>query len=192
VPDARWDNVRHFVNGDRGVSQWIYSGTPPGANAPVAREGCDLFTFRDDKILVKDTFQKIVESPARPSRELIHASAIHKPVGRYAHAVRYKDLLFVSGCGPFDKEGNVTGVGDIVTQATRTLQNIKEILSDAGLTFANVIRETVYLTDINDGVDTRAVREAFYGEVLPAATLIEISRCAHPDMKIEIEVVAGF
>lgn len=59
------------------------------------------------------------------------------------------------------------------------------------MSFANVVKETVYLTNIDDRAATRAVRERFYGPNLPACTLIEISRCVHPDMLIEIDVVAS-
>lgn len=57
-PDARWDDARHFVAADRGVSEWRFSGTRRGTNQRVERYGCDLLTFRDDKIRVKDTYQK--------------------------------------------------------------------------------------------------------------------------------------
>jgi steroid delta-isomerase-like uncharacterized protein len=56
-PDARWDNARHFVAGDRGVSEWTFTGTKAdGARVEVC--GCDLFTFRDGKIAVKNSFRK--------------------------------------------------------------------------------------------------------------------------------------
>lgn len=57
-PDARWDDATHFVAGDRGVSEWRFSGTRRGTDQRVVRHGCDLFTFRADKILIKDTYQK--------------------------------------------------------------------------------------------------------------------------------------
>jgi steroid delta-isomerase-like uncharacterized protein len=56
-PDARWNNARHFVQGDRGVSEWIFTGTnADGKRSEVA--GCDIFTFRDGKILVKNSYRK--------------------------------------------------------------------------------------------------------------------------------------
>ncbi len=188
-PDARWINVRHFVSGDRGVSEWTFTGTRKGTTDRLERCGCDVFTLRDGKIAIKDSYHKWRQTTH--ARQQIDVSAIHSPVGRYAHAVRYKDLLYVSGSGPFNRDGDLVGAGDIVAQTTQTLQNLKMILEAAGLSFANVIKETIYLTDINDCAATRAVREKFYGSVLPAATLLEISRCVHPDMKIEIEIVAG-
>jgi len=56
-PDARWTNARHFVQGDRGVSEWIFTGTSAnGKRSEVA--GCDIFTFRNGKILVKNSYRK--------------------------------------------------------------------------------------------------------------------------------------
>ena len=56
-PDAHWGDARHFVNGDRGVSEWTFTGTRvDGARVEV--HGCDLFTFRDGKIAVKNSYRK--------------------------------------------------------------------------------------------------------------------------------------
>jgi ketosteroid isomerase-like protein len=56
-PDARWNGPRHFIAGDRGVSEWIFTATgPDGARVEV--QGCDVFTFRDGKIAVKNSYRK--------------------------------------------------------------------------------------------------------------------------------------
>jgi len=56
-PDARWSDASHFVKGNRGVSEWIFSGTrADGKRVEVA--GCDIFTFRDGKILLKNSYRK--------------------------------------------------------------------------------------------------------------------------------------
>lgn len=56
-PDASWENGRHFVCGDRGVSEWMFTGTAADGTRVVAN-GCDIFTFRDSKIAVKNAFRK--------------------------------------------------------------------------------------------------------------------------------------
>jgi steroid delta-isomerase-like uncharacterized protein len=57
-PDAQWNNGRHFVAGDRGVSEWLFVGT--GADGKrIEANGVDIFTFRDGKILVKNAFRKV-------------------------------------------------------------------------------------------------------------------------------------
>lgn len=56
-PDAQWGNARHFVSGDRGVSEWTFTGTRTDGSR-VEVNGCDLFTFRDGKISVKNSYRK--------------------------------------------------------------------------------------------------------------------------------------
>jgi steroid delta-isomerase-like uncharacterized protein len=56
-PDAQWSNARHFIAGNRGVSEWTFSGTPTTGRR-VEVDGCDLFTVRDGKIAVKNSFRK--------------------------------------------------------------------------------------------------------------------------------------
>jgi steroid delta-isomerase-like uncharacterized protein len=56
-PDAHWGNARHIVCGNRGVSEWIFTGTRADGTR-VEVNGCDVFTFRDDKIAVKNSYRK--------------------------------------------------------------------------------------------------------------------------------------
>jgi steroid delta-isomerase-like uncharacterized protein len=56
-PDARWSDVRHFIQGDRGVSEWTFTGTRADGSS-VEVNGCDVFTFRDDKIVLKNSYRK--------------------------------------------------------------------------------------------------------------------------------------
>jgi ketosteroid isomerase-like protein len=55
-PDARWNHPQHFVAGDRGVSEWVFSGTGP--DGWVELQGCDVFTFSGGKITMKDSYRK--------------------------------------------------------------------------------------------------------------------------------------
>jgi ketosteroid isomerase-like protein len=67
-PDAHWGNARHFVLGSRGVSQWTFTGTRiDGSRVEV--NGCDLFTFRDGKIAVKDSYRKSRAAAAAAKEE---------------------------------------------------------------------------------------------------------------------------
>jgi ketosteroid isomerase-like protein len=56
-PDAQWNGPRHFVAGDRGVSEWVFTATSPDGSR-VEVQGCDVFTFRDGKIAVKNSYRK--------------------------------------------------------------------------------------------------------------------------------------
>jgi ketosteroid isomerase-like protein len=63
-PDARWKNGRHYVIGERGVSEWVFTGTHT-EGWRIEAEGCDLFEFRDGLIAVKRAFRK--ERPKQPA-----------------------------------------------------------------------------------------------------------------------------
>jgi len=56
-PDAQWGNAQHFIQGDRGVSEWTFTGTRVDGTC-VEVHGCDLFTFRDGKIAIKNSYRK--------------------------------------------------------------------------------------------------------------------------------------
>lgn len=66
-PDAQWGNARHFVCGDRGVSEWTFTGTRPDGTR-LEMHGCDLFSFRDGKIALKNSYRKNRPPIAGPTR----------------------------------------------------------------------------------------------------------------------------
>jgi reactive intermediate/imine deaminase len=112
------------------------------------------------------------------------------PISHYADAVRAGDLLFVSGCVPVDGEGKLVGGDDVVAQAERVFENIREVLAAAGAGPEDVVKVTIFLTDVDDRPKINPVRQRFFGETRPASTLVEISRLAIPGAKIEVEAVA--
>ena len=64
IPDMRWDHIDHFVTGQRAVSVWTVTGRGQDGEA-LNYQGCDIYEFRGDKILNKDTYWKIVETAGR-------------------------------------------------------------------------------------------------------------------------------
>ncbi len=123
-------------------------------------------------------------------REEIRVPELGEPISHYTDAVRVGDLLFVSGCVPTDGAGNVVGGDDVAAQARQVFENIGAILAAAGASYADVARVTVYLTDVDDRAKINSVRQEFFGATRPASTLIEVSRLAIPEIKIEIEAIA--
>jgi reactive intermediate/imine deaminase len=123
-------------------------------------------------------------------RREVHVEGVHEPISHYAHGVIYGDQVFVSGCVAADSRGELIGGDDPAAQTRQVLENIAAILSAAGTSLSNVLKMTVYLTDINDRPKINPVRQEFFGEVRPASTLIEISQLALPGAKVEIDVVA--
>jgi 2-iminobutanoate/2-iminopropanoate deaminase len=113
-----------------------------------------------------------------------------EPISHYTDAVEANGLLFVSGCIPVDAEGRLVGGGDVVAQARQVFANIGAVLAAAGAAFADVVKVTVYLLDIDDRPRINAVRRQVFGDARPASTLIEVSRLALPGARLEIEAVA--
>jgi reactive intermediate/imine deaminase len=123
-------------------------------------------------------------------REEIRVPELAEPISHYTDAVRAGDLLFVSGFVPVDGDGRLVGGDDVVAQARQVLANLGAVLSAAGATFADVVKVTVYLTDIADRVRINPVRREVFGDARPASTLVEVSALAVPGAKLEIEAVA--
>jgi 2-iminobutanoate/2-iminopropanoate deaminase len=123
-------------------------------------------------------------------REEYRVEGMAVPISHYADAVRAGELLFVSGCVPVDAEGKLVGGDDVVAQARRVFENIGSVLAAAGAGPADVLKVTIFLTDVDDRPKINPVRQAFFGDTRPASTLVEVSRLAIPGAKIEVEAVA--
>jgi len=123
-------------------------------------------------------------------REEYRVAGQAEPISHYTDAVRAGDLLFVSGVVPVDGEGRVVGGDDVVEQARQVFRNIGAVLAAAGASAQDVVKVTVFLTDVEDRAAINPVRQEFFGETRPASTLVEISRLAVPGAKIEVEAVA--
>ena len=117
---------------------------------------------------------------------------LSKPVGVFSHAVKAegKQYLFISGLTARDINGNPVGKGDIRTQTKEILENMKIILDEAGATFENVVRVTVYVTDLKNFKDIHEVRSEYFKNNLPASTLVQVSGLVHKEFLIEIEAIA--
>ncbi len=114
-----------------------------------------------------------------------------EPISHYTDAVRFGDLLFVSGCAPLDESNQLVGAGDVGAQTRKVLENLGAALRHAGADFSDVLKVTVFMTDVSQRQAANVVRQEFFGDALPASTLIEVSALAVDGMLIEIEAVAG-
>ena len=83
------------------------------------------------------------------------------------------------------------GEGDAAEQTRQILDNLGKVLQAAGAGFADILKVTVFLTDIEDRTRVNAVRQRYIGSAKPASTLVEVSRLALPGMNVEIEAVVG-
>jgi 2-iminobutanoate/2-iminopropanoate deaminase len=126
-----------------------------------------------------------------PTKTIIKPAKSAPAVGPYNHAVRVGDLLFCAGQIPIDpRDGNLVA-GDIQAQTERVLQNVKAILDDQKLSFANVVKSTVFLTSLGDFAGMNEVYAKFFTGDFPARSTVQV--VALPKgAKVEIEVVAHF
>jgi 2-iminobutanoate/2-iminopropanoate deaminase len=128
---------------------------------------------------------------ASPIQQEIRAPELVPPLGPYSDAVRHDGLLYVSGCVPLDQDGKLVGEGDFIAQARQAFENLGHVLRAGGADFANVLKLTIYLTDIADRPHMTPVRHEFLGETRPASTLVEVSALAVPGIKVEVEAIAA-
>ena len=119
-----------------------------------------------------------------------NAPSVNTPPG-YSHAVQGAGLIFVSGQVALDAEGSVVGVGDMAEQARQAFRNLGTVLAAAGCSFADVLKFTYFVRDIDAVGSIRAARDEFVDTANPpASTLVEVSRLFLPDLLIEIEAIA--
>lgn len=123
-------------------------------------------------------------------RQRISSNSPYEPVYGYSRAVKVGKQVFVAGTGAWGDDGKIAGVGDVYAQAKQTIRNVEKALTEAGATLADVVRTRAFLTDIARFDEmARAHKEAF-GEIRPAATCLEVSALARPEMLVEIEMDA--
>lgn len=127
--------------------------------------------------------------PVKVRREL-RVESIAEPISHYTDAVVFDNLVFVSGCVGSDSSGRIVAPDDAVAQARLALENIGAVLAAAGTGFENVLKVTVFLTDVADRVPINAVRQEYFGSARPASTLVQVAALAIPEAKVEIEAVA--
>ncbi len=113
-----------------------------------------------------------------------------EPISHFTDAVQAGELLFVSGVVPVDENRELVGGDDVVAQARAVFSNMGEILAAAGCTFADVVKVTVFLTDVDDRPLINPVRQEVFGNARPASTLVEVSALVIPGARIEVEAVA--
>jgi len=123
-------------------------------------------------------------------REEIRVDGLAEPISHFTDAVRAGDLLFVSGIVAVDGDGHLVGEGDVVEQARQVFRNMGEVLTAAGCRFADVVKVTVFLTDVADRARINPIRQEVFGEARPASTLVEVPRLAVEGAKVEVECVA--
>ena len=128
---------------------------------------------------------------ARTGRQEYRVEGLGEPISHYTDAVRFGDVLYVSGVAPTDAQQRVVGGDDVAAQARQIFVNLEKILKSAGAGFEDVLKVTVYMTDVEERRLINPVRQEYFGSARPASTLIGVTSLAIPGMKVEIEAVVG-
>jgi 2-iminobutanoate/2-iminopropanoate deaminase len=124
------------------------------------------------------------------SREEIRVPELAEPISHFTDAVRAGGFLHVSGIVAVDGQGRLAGGDDVVAQARQVLENMRAVLAAGGCGFDDVVKVTIYLTDIDERPLITPVRQEVFGDSRPASTLVEVPRLAVDGAKVEIECVA--
>ena len=112
-------------------------------------------------------------------------------VGTYNHAVRVGDLLFCAGQIPIIPESGNLVAGDVRAQTEQVLENVKAILEDQKLTFANVVKSTVFLTNLADFPAMNEVYAKYFPTDFPARSTVQVAALPR-GASVEIEVIAHY
>ena len=113
-----------------------------------------------------------------------------KPIGPYSLAIASGDLVFVSGQIALDAATGKLVEGDVRAQARQALENLKAILDAAGLTFAHVVKTTIFLTDMADFAAVNEVYKGYVSQPYPARSTIAVAALPMA-AKVEIEMIAS-
>ena len=128
--------------------------------------------------------------PSNP-KTIIRPAGGAAPVGPYSHAVRAGELLFCSGQIPLDPATGALVAGDIRAQTERVLQNIGIILASERLSFADVVKTTVFLIDMADFASMNEVYARHFTADYPARSTVQVAGLPK-GARVEIEVIASY
>jgi 2-iminobutanoate/2-iminopropanoate deaminase len=122
-------------------------------------------------------------------KETVHTDGAPKAIGPYSQAIRANGMVYASGQIPLDPATGQLVEGDIGRQTERVLNNLKAVLEAAGSSLENVVRTTVYLSDLGDFAEMNAAYGSFFTVAPPARSTVQVSRLPR-DARIEIDVIA--
>jgi len=123
-------------------------------------------------------------------KNIISTNKAPQAIGPYSQAVRFGNLLFVSGQIPLDPETAEIVKGDIKVQTKRILENLNAILTEGGSSLDNVLRTTIFLANLEDYADVNEMYTEFFDKSMPARSTVQVSRLPM-DVRIEIDAIAG-
>ena len=122
-------------------------------------------------------------------RHTIYSKEAPEPIGPYTQAVQYGNTIFLSGQIGIDRTGEFVSE-DVVEQTKQAMKNIGFVIEEAGLSYDNIIKTSIFLKDMNDFPKVNDAYASYFQDQFPARETVEVSRLPK-DAKVEISVVVG-
>jgi 2-iminobutanoate/2-iminopropanoate deaminase len=124
-------------------------------------------------------------------KTIIATDLAPQAIGPYSQAVKANGFLFLSGQIPLDPVTGQIVYGGISTQAYQVLSNLKAVLAKEGLTFADVVKTTVFLQNMDDFAELNKVYGEYFKSEPPARSTVQVARLPR-DVSVEIELIAAY
>ena len=121
-------------------------------------------------------------------KNILYSKDAPEPIGPYSQAIGFEKLIFTSGQIALDKAGTIES-DDIKEQTKVVIENLKHVLDDNGSSLENVLKTTVYLSNMNNFADMNEVYAQYFSKSMPARSTIEVTRLPK-DVKVEIDVIS--
>lgn len=125
-----------------------------------------------------------------PNAKLIKTDPDPLEPFRLAQGYRVGDVIYLSGQAAIDLDGNLVGVGDFDAQAAQVFENIALLLKTAGSSMEQIVKVTIYLTDMANFPKIIELRGQYFTPPYPADTIVQVASLALPELMIEIDVTA--
>ncbi len=123
-------------------------------------------------------------------KKQIQTNAAPAAIGPYSQAIQVGDMIFFSGQIPLDPKSGVMVAGGIVEQTRQVMANMQALLHAAGLGFANVVKTTIYLTDLGDFATVNQIYGEFFTDVPPARACVQVAALPK-GAAVEVEWIAA-
>ncbi|MEE8472070.1 MAG: RidA family protein [Dehalococcoidia bacterium] len=125
-------------------------------------------------------------------KTVLQPDTVSKPGGTYSQGVKVTGdtMVFVAGQTSVNAAGEIVGIGDMRAQMKQVHENVKAILEAAGASFANVVKTTIYVTDVDEYRKNSDIRREYLKDYFPPSTMVGISRLARTEFLVEMEVTA--